>query len=75
MKMTLTAIVAGLAFLFVAAVNERDVRVGAPASSAFGPTDPGRSTRVHLTLEFLDGAESLAPTHVKLDRLDPSFRD
>jgi hypothetical protein len=33
-------IVAGLAFLFVAAVNERDVRVEAPASSAFGPTDP-----------------------------------
>ena len=33
-------IVAGLAFLFVAVVNERDVSVEAPASSRFGPTDP-----------------------------------
>ena len=33
-------IIAGLAFLFVAVVNEHDVREDAPATSRFGPTDP-----------------------------------
>jgi hypothetical protein len=32
---------AGLAFLFVGYVNERDLRADLPSASRFGPTDPG----------------------------------
>lgn len=33
-------LVSGLAFVFVAAVNEQDLRAEEPSSSRFGPTDP-----------------------------------
>ena len=36
----LLAVLAGLAFVFVAVVNDRDLRRELPSSSRFGPTDP-----------------------------------
>ena len=41
-------VVAGLSFVFVAVVNERDLRADEPVSSRFGPTDP------ELALPFCD---------------------